>query len=500
MSAQQNTGVMCMFNISLPLNEIDFKTLEKEIYQKVLKYGRELVKSILEKLDVMIMENRDKTEYRYICKKDTAIKTVMGTIEYNRRIYRYYDETGEKHHISLLDEYLGINKAIGQISANLVEKIIESVTNMSYRKTAKNITKLTGQHISHQAVWNVVQKMGEKIQEQEKQKTKAYKKGELKGKREVKVLFEEADGLYINMQGNDRKGGSGRKKEIKLQVTYEGWKKRYHGKCDEYVVVNKNAVAGFHNPTEFADLIEATVSQEYNTDKIQLRILNGDGASWIKESAELALKHFQLDRFHIFQAIHRCIYDKKEAKKVSRMIKKLKIDQALNHIEQLKYKCGGETKEVKKLQALQQYLTNNRNGLIPYKQRENIKLPDPPEGISYRNLGTMEHNICDILYIRMKNRKMSWSKAGANNLAKILALKASGKLHDAINLLLSGELSKRLTQKIKVKKTTKHKAKTKIKTNIYPIRRGNMPFAACSVTNGRKAIQDLITYSGQNLF
>jgi len=100
----------------------------------------------------------------------------------------------------------------------------------------------------------------------------------------------------------------------------------------------------------------------------------------------------------------------------------------------------------------------------------------------------------------MKNRKMSWSKAGANNLAKILALKASGKLHDAINLLLSGELSKRLTQKIKVKKTTKHKAKTKIKTNIYPIRRGNMPFAACSVTNGRKAIQDLITYSGQNLF
>ena len=49
------------------------------------------------------------------------------------------------------------------------------------------------------------------------------KKGKLKGKREVKVLFEESDGLYINMQGKDRKGGSGRK-EIKLAVTYEGWK------------------------------------------------------------------------------------------------------------------------------------------------------------------------------------------------------------------------------------------------------------------------------------
>ncbi len=30
------------------------------------------------------------------------------------------------------------------------------------------------------------------------------------------------------------------------------------------------------------------------------------------------------------------------------MIKKLKIDQALNHIEELKYECGGEAKEVKK--------------------------------------------------------------------------------------------------------------------------------------------------------
>ncbi|WP_353682069.1 UPF0236 family transposase-like protein, partial [Tepidanaerobacter sp. EBM-49] len=234
-----------MFNISLPLNDIDFKTLEKEIYQRVLRHGREKIKSILEELDVMIMESRDKTKFRNICIKKTSIKTVMGTIEYSRRIYRYYDENGNKHYISLLDEYLGINKAIGQMSANLVEKIIENATNMSYRKTAQNITELTGQDISHQTAWDIVQKMGEKIQEQEKQKIKAYKKGELKGKREVKVLFEEADGLYINMQGKDRKGGSGRKKEIKLQVTYEGFKKRYFGKCDEYAVINKNVVAGF---------------------------------------------------------------------------------------------------------------------------------------------------------------------------------------------------------------------------------------------------------------
>jgi hypothetical protein len=37
-NTQKNTGVKCMFNISLPLNDIDFKTLEKEIYQRVFKF------------------------------------------------------------------------------------------------------------------------------------------------------------------------------------------------------------------------------------------------------------------------------------------------------------------------------------------------------------------------------------------------------------------------------------------------------------------------------
>ena len=40
----------------------------------------------------------------------------------------------------------------------------------------------------------------------------------------------------------------------------------------------------------------------------------------------------------------------------------------------------------------------------------------------------MEHNICDILAQRMKRRKMSWSIRGANNLAKILAEKASKRM------------------------------------------------------------------------
>lgn len=126
-------------------------------------------------------------------------------------------------------------ETIGFMSVNLLEKIIESVSNVSYRKAAEKITELTGQDISHAAVWNIVQELGKRIIKHEQEKVKAYQESKLEGKKEVKVLFEEVDGLWINMQGKDRKGRNGKKQEIKLAVTYEGWKKRNPGRDDEYV-------------------------------------------------------------------------------------------------------------------------------------------------------------------------------------------------------------------------------------------------------------------------
>ena len=63
---------------------------------------------------------------------------------------------------------------------------------------------MTGQTISAMGVWNIIQALGEKICEEAKELTEDYKKGHLKGEKGVPVLFEEADGVYINLQGKDR--------------------------------------------------------------------------------------------------------------------------------------------------------------------------------------------------------------------------------------------------------------------------------------------------------
>ena len=57
--------------------------------------------------------------------------------------------------------------------------------------------------------------------------------------------------------------------------------------------------------------------------------------------------------------------------------------------------------------------------MIPYKSRDNIALPTPPEGIEYKQLGTMEHNICDVLAQRMKGRKIIRDLCGLKSFSDI---------------------------------------------------------------------------------
>ena len=126
------------------------------------------------------------------------------------------------------------------------------------------------------------------------------------------------DGLWLCIQGKDRPKGKSKKKELKLAVSYTGWKPRKYGK-NEYVVEDKTVCASFDNAKHFKQLSEATICEKYNVDEIKTRILNGDGASWIKATCEEQDIHFQLDPFHISQAIIRKVSEKKSQKKLLKL-------------------------------------------------------------------------------------------------------------------------------------------------------------------------------------
>lgn len=214
------------------------------------------------------------------------------------------------------------------------------------------------------------------------------------------------------------------------------------------MVENKIACASFSSSKKFKELSEATIAEIYNTDEIEVRILNGDGASWIKQSIREEGVYFQLDPFHKSQAVLRSIQDKKEAHKLIKMLNAGQVDESFEYLTNLMVKYTEDENKFKKLEKLYTYLFDNKIGLRPYHLREEIKMPKSPDGLEYRNLGTMEHNICDILAQRMKGRKMSWSISGANNLAKILAEKANKRIYKVINEVCSGIISEDKLEKV----------------------------------------------------
>ena len=151
-------------NLIVEENLVSFKDLEQKIFAYVCELGREITQILLESYDKELAKGRDKKAYREKGSRGTSIKTVYGEVEYSRRVYRTKTEDGRTAHVFLLDQAMKMDK-IGLISTNLAEKIALTVTESPYRTTAELISQTCGQSISAQGVWNMMQRLGERIDE-----------------------------------------------------------------------------------------------------------------------------------------------------------------------------------------------------------------------------------------------------------------------------------------------------------------------------------------------
>lgn len=422
-------------NTILAENLVSFKELEKKIFAYVCELGREITRIMLESYDKELAEGRDKKIYRDKGTRDTSIKTVYGEVSYSRRVYRTKNEEGQVEYIYLLDQAMQMDK-IGLISTNLAEKIAMTITESPYRVTAEMINETCGQYISPQGVWNLVQRLGERIDEEETHAVQQMNADQTEGSKSIPVLFEEMDGVWLHMQDEHHK--KMKKQEMKVFTMYEGWDAEKE-KENRSTLVEKTMLAGMEDSNTFHEKREACIRQKYDADEIGQRILNGDGGSWIKEPYD-ADAIFQLDRYHIHQEILRKIKDKKAQKEIHELFEAEKIEEMLNYIEV--YATSVESpdekdKESKHARELLQYLRNNKHGLLPY-DKQGITIPKPSEGILYKHMGVQESQNCTVITMRMKHRRMRWSKAGANNLAKALYRKENKELINTIERYTDG--------------------------------------------------------------
>lgn len=422
-----------MMNTIVNEKLVSFKELEKKIYSYVCELAREITQQMLESYDEELAKSRDKKVYRGKGKRKTSIKTIYGEVEYSRNVYRTETEDGQVAHIFLLDQAMHMDK-IGLISTNLAEKIALTVTESPYRVTAEQISGTCGQSISAGGVWNMMQRLGERIDEEKEKQNRS-------------------------------------------------------------TLVNKTMLAGMEKSNDFHAKREACIRKKYAADEIGQRILNGDGGSWIKEPYDPDTI-FQLDRYHIYQEILRKISNKDAQKEIRRLFDEEKMDEMLEYIQIYATSVASQDendKSSKKAMELYQYL-NNKDGLLPYDKR-GINIPAPEKGILYKGMGIQETQNCTVITLRMKHRRMRWSVNGANNLAKALYRKENRELVETIDRYTDGLVFTMQMQEIIETLSAAKAPKKDGKGNPYADRfNHHMPLFEAMQTVSRKAFKRAFGY------
>lgn len=484
-----------MFENILTKETVSFKDLEEIAFKIACEFANEILRNMLEEYDRKIMDARDTKEFRHKGKETTTVKAKTGLVEYTRTKYITKDENGKNKCVYLTDELLNI-KEIGQISGGIIDLVVKNISEVSYRVCAEMINNMTGLSISGVAVWNIVQKLGEEIKQYEQEKVEAHQNDKLKaGEKETPVVYQEADGIMIYTQGKDRKEQIEKYKEqhpneevpkkvrnveLKLGMTYEGWKET--GK-NRYALVGKEYVAGYMTGEEMANITNANLYSKYDMSKVELRVLNSDGGSWIKK---LLVKKaiYQSDSYHLKEKINAHVRDAEDVELLKTMFYKKEYSQMIEYVETLKYKYDGEIEEVEKLNELQRYLNKRKDTMKRYKDydgvKQKLKTYSKKTGLKYRNMGCQESNNYCRLTRRMKKKRMSWSKRGSENIAKVITLYASESCTDIIKhldiqLLPESfiEYAERYINEIEqnIKEMKKQKVKSK---KIYTFKQGSL--------------------------
>ena len=441
-----------MFKDIVTKKEVKFKDLEENFFKLACSMVNEMFKVVLEKYDEEIMKTRDSSIFRHKGKVKTSIKTKTGLIEYERVKYLEKKEDGTTECRYLLDEELGITTVVGgHVSEGLIELIIKNISELSYRACSEMIEECTGMTLSSVAIWNIIQNLGLKISEYEEETVKANEEEKLeKGTKETPAIFQEADGVLIVMQGEDRKKRveaykkthpneevpkKVRNGELKLGMTYEGWKEE--GK-NRYRLVGKEYIAGFMEGEKMAQIMKAKIYSKYDVEKIELNVTNSDGASWIKRLVPNK-GIYQADCYHLKEKINTNVREKEDAEELIKMYWKEKFTEMIEYVESLKYKYDGECEEVEKLEGLKKYLKKRKDCMRRYnsskQMKEKLKNYSEKTGLVYRNMGCQESNNYAQITRRFKRKRMSWKEKSATNLAKVITTYASESCKDIFEYL-----------------------------------------------------------------
>jgi len=381
---------------------------EEVVFQWACDLAQKVAAYLLQRIDQDLMKSRE-AGLRVEGFRERWVTTLFGDFRIKRRLYC----DGEGGSRFLLDEAMGLRKR-SQASPKVEELANFVSTLLPFGKCEQLLRALLPDGLSHTTIHRLVGRtVDPHIEEEERELAELFEDGVLpeSENKVVPHLMVEADGTYVALQREKE-----RRTEVKIGIAYEGWQAAGKGR---YGLKEKTSYTGIMDGERFWDGFSLALAKKYDLSHVGQVVVGSDGAEWAKQGADVFGGLYQLDRFHLLRAIYRGI-GSDMAGEVYRACTAGDVDKADAILRQAHERADGE--EADSIAELRGYLLNNAHGLRDYRLVTGYE-----DGL--RGLGAMESNVDKLIANRMKKRGMSWTKRGANRMARLINLKQQGQLH-----------------------------------------------------------------------
>lgn len=389
----------------------DIADLVLGLQESLFELGRNIVTEVLEDMDEYLRKCEiRKKDWEIVRKDETGLLTSFGAIKYNRTYFKPKKE-GKRQY--LVDEIVGINPH-DRISADVVINALDEAIDSSYRKAGEEAAYMN--IITKQAVMNKVHQIEVKDAPIEVQV-----------KREIRILYIEADEDHVALQEKGRRENREKKYSIsmpKLVYVHEGVDNERSTK-KRNVLKNVRYFGGECNTEELWLKVAEYIDNQYKEESIETVYISGDGASWIRQGLQwIGKSKFVLDKYHMNK------YVKTATAHLNNVIMYYALKDAIDwpdkemfksSIKEILKQTDSDTKK-QAVKDVQRYILNNWDGIeIKGEKRDEIV------GCS------AEGHVSHVLSDRLSSRPRGWSKVGVAKMSQLRIYKKNGgKIYDLV--------------------------------------------------------------------
>ena len=432
-------------------SEMNMGEFVLELGKPLQELQREIIGETIENIDKAYRNSKYRKD-RYIIERsndENAFMTTCGLVKYKRTYFKS-KETGE--YTYLADQACGITKNMRK-SEDVVIEAIKHASDSSYRISGEHAVK-TDDVISKQAVMKDIHAI--EISAMIPQ---------IKKKKQVKVLYINADEDHVSLQFNKVKGDlkvgvNGYKSntiEPRLACLFEGIEKESEG-SKRNKLAGKHYFAGVYKNvediwSEVLEYIDAVYDEEY----LEAIYIMGDGASWIKAGLDVlgSKCHFVLDKFHLNQAIMRAIGHLEDSISDARdaIYDGISFEdkESIKKVFDIATEWADSDSKREQIRRSKVYIENHWEAIIRPNHDEHARMGCSAEG-----------HVSHVLSSRLSSRPLGWSELGVSKMAKLRVYVANdGKICDLFKYkkekqqrIIQEEIRKEVDKQVKRKQKT----------------------------------------------